>query len=74
MYTVNDIARKRKVKVVLALNSVVCLLSGLILINTIDSQIIWKIIAASMGFVGFLSLTILTFKELRKIKKTSTFN
>jgi len=48
-------------------------LSGLglaVLIKTIDGNNIYKIIAASLGFLIFISFTILVFARINKLRKT----
>lgn len=43
--------------------------SMFIFIKSIDSQVSWKIIASAIGFVGFLSLTLLVFRQLTRLQK-----
>jgi hypothetical protein len=60
----------RKTRVAFWINLPICIISMIVLFKSIDSQILWKIIASSIGFLGFLSMTLLVFRQLLRLQKT----
>ncbi|SKC24322.1 hypothetical protein SAMN03080601_03624 [Alkalitalea saponilacus] len=59
----------RKTQIAFWINLPICILSMIILFNSVDTGILWKMIASSFGFLGFLGLTILIFRQLIKLRK-----
>ena len=60
----------RKTKVAFWINLLITVVSMIIFLKIVDSMILWKIIASSIGCLGFLCLTILVFIQLMKIQKS----
>lgn len=46
-----------------------CFWSFSVFTKSIDNQIVWKIIASSVGFLFFLTLTFLLFLQMVKVRK-----
>jgi hypothetical protein len=70
MNTLDNTEKLRKTKIAIWLNIPICIISMIGLFKSIDSQISWKIIASSIGFLGFLSMTLLLFGQLLRLQKT----
>ncbi len=60
----------RRTRIVFWINSLICAISMIIVFKSIDSHLLWKIIASSIGFVGFLSLTLIVLRQLIRLQKT----
>lgn len=59
----------RRTKIAFWVNLVLCLISFTVLYKSIESETMWRIIASSIGFVVFLSFTLLAFREMNRVKK-----
>lgn len=62
----NAINKPSKAKIAFWLTLILCAISFVILMLSINSQILWKILASSTGFVGFLILAVLIFPQISK--------
>jgi len=71
MNTLYKAEKLRKTRVALGLNLLVCVISMIVLFKSIDSQILWKIIASSIGFLVFLCMTLLVLRQLLRLQKTN---
>ena len=58
-----------RTKIVFWFNLVLCFISISLLYKSIESETMWRIIASSIGFVVFLSFTLLAFREMNRVKK-----
>jgi len=59
----------KKIKITFWINLIITVVSMIIFIKTVDSMILWKIIASGIGCLCFLALTVLVFIQLMKIQK-----
>lgn len=59
--------RIKRASIAFWINLPICLVL-IIVFKSIDSQILWKIIASSIGFIVFLSLTILLLRLLIRLQ------
>ena len=71
MNTLYKAEKLRKTRVAFGLNLLVCIISMIVLFQSIDSQILWKIIASSIGFLVFLCMTLLVLRQLLRLQKTN---
>jgi hypothetical protein len=71
MNSLNKAEKLRRTRIAFWINLPICAISMIILFKSIDSQILWKIIASTIGFVGFLSLTLMAFRQLIRLQKES---
>jgi len=62
----NAINKPLKAKIAFWLTLILCAISFVILMLSINSHILWKILASSTGFVGFLILAVLIFPQISK--------
>jgi hypothetical protein len=69
MNTLDKTEKLKKARVAFWINLPICIISMIVLFKSIDSQILWKIIASSIGFLGFLSMTLLVFRQLFRLQK-----
>ncbi len=65
------VEKVRRTKIAFWINLPICAIAMITVFKSIDSQILWKIIVSSIGFVGFLSLTLIVFRRLIRLKKES---
>ena len=59
----------RKTKIVFWVNLAICAISVIVLIYSLNSRETWRIFASSIGFVIFLSLTLVIFWQMIKLQK-----
>lgn len=59
----------RRTQIAFWMNLPICILSMIILFISVDTGILWKILASSLGFLGFLGFVILIFCQLTKLRK-----
>lgn len=59
----------RRTRIAFWINLPICIISMIILFRSVDTGILWKILASSLGFLGFLGLTILVFRQMIKLQK-----
>ena len=65
-----DKAKKlRRTRIAFWINLPICAISMILVFKSIDSQILWKIIASSIAFLVFLSLTLLVFRQMIRLQK-----
>ncbi|MTK52640.1 hypothetical protein [Paludibacter sp.] len=65
----NKTEKLKKALTAFVMNLIMCIFSLIMSIKSIDSQIIWKVIASCASFVIFLTMTILVFRQLMRLKK-----
>ena len=70
MNPTNNKEQLQKVRVSTFINLIALAISMIILFKSVDSGILWKIITSSIGFIGFAGLTILSFRQMRKLQKS----
>ena len=61
-----------RVKVAFVINMMATLVAFLVLINIIQTGAIWRIVCASAGFAGILSLSVAVYNRLAKLQKTGS--
>lgn len=59
----------RKARIAFWVSLLVCGISMSIVFVAMDSQVTWKIIASVIGFLGFLVMTIATFRKMMHLQK-----
>ena len=69
MNPVNNKEKLRRSRVAFFVNLPICVLSMFTVFKAIDSQSLWRITASSIGFIVFLSFTILSFKQMIRLTK-----
>jgi hypothetical protein len=47
----------------------ILIFSMLVFLESFDKMVLWRIIASSVGFLVFLSLTLLVFRQLIRLQK-----
>jgi len=68
--TANDKKEQlKKIRIAFWISLPICIISMIVVFKSIDTNIIWKIVASSIGFLGFLSMTLLVFRQLKKFQK-----
>jgi hypothetical protein len=70
MNTLDKAEKLRKTRIAFWINLPICAISMILVFKSIDSQILWKIIASLIGFLGFLGMTLLVFRQMIKLQKT----
>jgi hypothetical protein len=71
MNLIDKAEKLKKTRIAFWINIPLCAISMIIVFKSIDSHILWKIIASSIGFFGFLILTIMVFRQLIRLQKES---
>jgi hypothetical protein len=69
MNSLDKAEKLRKTRIAFWINLPICAISMILVFKSIDSQVSWKIIASSIGFLGFLSLTLLVFRQMIRLQK-----
>lgn len=69
MNSIDKTEKLRKTRIAFWINLPLCAISMIIFFKSIDSQVLWKIIASSIGFVGILSLTIMVLRQMIRLQK-----
>ena len=69
MNTLDKTEKLRRTRIAFWINLSICAISMILVFKCIDSQILWKIVASSIGFLGFLSLTLLLFRQIIRLQK-----
>lgn len=69
MSSLDKAEKLRRTRIAFWINLPICAISMILVFRSIDSQILWKIIASSIGFLGFLSLTLLIFSQMIRLQK-----
>ena len=59
----------RQSKIAFLLNLALCIITLLAVFGALESQVLWKIIFSSVGFIGFLTMTILVFIQMIQLQK-----
>lgn len=62
-------ARFKKTRNAYWINFSLSIISMNILLESIDSLILWKMIASSIGFLGFISLTCWFYRQLIRLQQ-----
>ena len=60
--------RMKKIKTAILLNSIFCLVAFMILLKVAGTGVTWKIVFASVGFIGSLGLTLACVIKFNKIR------
>jgi len=58
--------QKISIKTALWISSFISLINLFVVFKSIDSGVTWKIVASSIGFLGFFGMTIMVLLQLRK--------
>jgi len=69
MNTLDKTEKLRRTRIAFWINLPICAISMILVFKCINSQILWKIVASSIGFLGFLSLTLLLFRKIIRLQK-----
>ena len=69
MNSLDKAEKLRRTRIAFWFNLLICAISMIVVFRSIDSQILWKIIASSIGFLGSLSLTFLIFSQMIRLQK-----
>jgi hypothetical protein len=72
MNSLNKAKKLRRTRIAFWINLSICAISMITVFKSIDSQILWKIIVSTIGFVGFLSLTLIVLSKLIRLSATKT--
>ena len=59
-----------RVRVAFIINLMASLVSFLVLLNLINTHVTWRVVCASIGFLGISSLTMTVYSRLIKLQKT----
>lgn len=68
----NLLSKKEKLKkayTAFAISLALCLFSLIVLIKAVEGSMETKLVTASLGFVGFLTLTVLVLWKILKLRK-----
>ena len=69
MNSFDNAEKLKKTRIAFWMNLAICAVSMIIVFKSIDSQIMWKMIASSIGFLLFLSMTLLLFRQMIRLQK-----
>ena len=58
-----------RVRVAFIINLMATLVSFLVLLNLINTHVTWRVVFASVGFLGIASLTMMVYSRLIKLQK-----
>lgn len=61
--------RLKKTRIALWINLPICIISMVIGIESIESMVLWKIIASAISFIISLNITILVFQQLIRLRE-----
>jgi len=59
----------KKIRIAFWINFPILVISIIVVFNSIDTQIMWKVVASSIVFLASLSLTLLVFRQLIRLQK-----
>jgi protein-S-isoprenylcysteine O-methyltransferase Ste14 len=60
----------KKVRIVLLVCFPMCLMSMNVVFKSLESHVVWKIIASSVGFLFFLGMTIMVYLQFIELRKS----
>jgi|GEM_PF-1013227 hypothetical protein len=64
-----DTGKLKKSRIAFWLNLLICAISLIVMISSFDSNEYWRIVASVVGFIGFLTLTLLVFRRMINLEK-----
>jgi hypothetical protein len=65
-----NVEKLQKAKIAFLLSSSLSMVSLVVFLKSLESQVFWKILSSSIGFLAFSILTFLVFKQLKKLLKS----
>ena len=69
MDTMNKNEKLRRTRIAFWINLPICLMSMIVVYKSIDSMVVWKIIASSISSLVFINVTMIVFQKLRRMQE-----
>lgn len=69
MDTMNKNEKLRRTRIAFWINLPICLMSMVVVYKSIDSMVVWKIIASSISSLVFINMTMIVFQKLRRMQE-----
>jgi hypothetical protein len=65
----NKNEKLRRTRIAFWINLPICLMSMIVVYKSIDSMVVWKIIASSIFSLVFINMTMIVFQKLRRLQE-----